>query len=139
MTKPTSSPPFAGHEPQGAAAGDGWRKLPEELGRPDGSGQPLESKFDATGTIPHAYGAEAGSAAPEAEGSKETTTSGLGAEELERRKQATTKARDEDEPPVVIVSSDAEDDAGNALLPASELAGSTSATSARHINILRSR
>lgn len=105
---------FAGPEPQGAATGGGARKLPAELGRRDGSGQPLESKVDAIGTVPHAYGAEAGSAPPEAEGSEETTSGGLSAEELERRKQEIAQARDEDDSPVVIVSSD-EDGAGGAL------------------------
>lgn len=104
---------FAGPEPQGAASGGGARKLPAELGRRDGSGQPLESKVDAIGTVPHAYGA-AGSAAPEAEGSEETASGGLSAEELERRKEEIAQARDEDDSPVVIVSSD-EDDAGGAL------------------------
>ena len=104
---------FAGPEPQGAASGGGARKLPAELGRRDGSGQPLESKVDAIGTVPHAYGA-AGSAAPEAEGSEETASGGLSAEELERHKEEIAQARDEDDSPVVIVSSD-EDDAGGAL------------------------
>lgn len=105
---------FAGPEPQGAATGGGARKLPTELGRRDGSGQPLESKVDAIGTVPHAYGAEAGSAAPEAKGSEETTPGGLSAEELARRKEEIAQARDEDDSPVVIVSSD-EDGAGGAL------------------------
>ncbi|MFL0577275.1 DNA topoisomerase (ATP-hydrolyzing) subunit A [Brevibacterium luteolum] len=105
---------FAGPEPQGAATGGGARKLPTELGRRDGSGQPLESKVDAIGTVPHSYGAEAGSAAPEADASEETASGGLSAEELERRKEEIAQARDEDDSPVVIVSSD-EDDAGGAL------------------------
>ncbi len=105
---------FAGPEPQGAASGGGARKLPAELGRRDGSGQPLESKVDAIGTVPHAYGAEAGSTAPEAKESEETTSGGLSAEELARRKEEIAQARDEDDSPVVIVSSD-EDDAGGAL------------------------
>lgn len=105
---------FAGPEPQGAASGGGARKLPAELGRRDGSGQPLESKVDAIGTVPHSYGAGAGSAAPEADGSEETASGGLSAEELERRKQEIAQARDEDDSPVVIVSSD-EDGAGGAL------------------------
>ncbi|MBU8578047.1 DNA topoisomerase (ATP-hydrolyzing) subunit A [Brevibacterium luteolum] len=104
---------FAGPEPQGAATGGGARKLPAELGRRDGSGQPLESKVDAIGTVPHAYGA-AGSAAAEVEGSEETASGGLSAEELERRKHEIAQARDDDDSPVVIVSSD-EDDAGGAL------------------------
>ncbi|NUL60448.1 DNA topoisomerase IV subunit A [Brevibacterium luteolum] len=106
---------FAGPEPQGAATGGGARKLPVELGRRDGSGQPLESKVDAIGTVPHAYGAEAGSAAPEVESSEETTPGGLSAEELERRKQEIAQARDEDDSPVVIVSSDEDDGSGGAL------------------------
>ncbi|MCT1689761.1 DNA topoisomerase IV subunit A [Brevibacterium sp. p3-SID960] len=105
---------FAGPEPQGAATGGGARKLPAELGRRDGSGQPLESKVDAIGTVPHAYGADAGSAAPEVEGSEETAPGGLSAEELERRKHEIAQARDDDDSPVVIVASD-EDDAGGAL------------------------
>lgn len=104
---------FAGPEPQGAASGGGARKLPAELGRRDGSGQPLESKVDAIGTVAHDFGAE-DSAAPEVEGSEETASSGLSAEELERRKKEIAQARDEDDSPVVIVSSD-EDDAGGAL------------------------
>ncbi|WP_420733910.1 DNA gyrase/topoisomerase IV subunit A [Brevibacterium luteolum] len=106
---------FAGPEPQGAATGGGARKLPAELGRRDGSGQPLESKVDAIGTVPHAYGAQAGSAAPESDGSEETATGGLSAEELERRKQEIAQARDEDDSPVVIVSGDEDDGSGGAL------------------------
>ncbi|PMB97250.1 DNA gyrase/topoisomerase IV subunit A [Brevibacterium luteolum] len=108
---------FAGPEPQGAATGGGARKLPTELGRRDGSGQPLESKVDAIGTVPHAYGAEAGSAAPEAGAGSAAdagAAGGLSAAELARRKEEIAQARDEDDSPVVIVSSD-EDDAGGAL------------------------
>ena len=105
---------FAGPEPQGAATGGGARKLPAELGRRDGSGQPLESKVDAIGTVPHAYGAE-DSAGAEVEGSEETASGGLSAEELERRKQEIAQARDEDDSPVVIVSGDEDDGSGGAL------------------------
>ena len=107
---------FAGPEPQGAATGGGARKLPVELGRRDGSGQPLESKVDAIGTIPHAYGAQAGSAAPEAAAGEETTSGGLSAEELARRKEEIAQARDEDDSPVIIVSSDDEDEGSGGAL-----------------------
>ncbi|MCT1872607.1 DNA gyrase/topoisomerase IV subunit A [Brevibacterium luteolum] len=106
---------FAGPEPQGAATGGGARKLPAELGRRDGSGQPLESKVDAIGTVPHAYGAEAGSAAPEAEGSGETASGGLSAEELARRKEEIAQSRDDDDSPAVIVSAEDDEDSGGAL------------------------
>ena len=105
---------FAGPDPQGAATGGGARKLPAELGKRDGSGQPLESKVDAIGTVPHAYGAEAGSADPEAPAG-DAPAGGLSAEELARRKEEIAQARDEDDSPVVIVSSDDEDGSGGAL------------------------
>ncbi|MCT1828940.1 DNA gyrase/topoisomerase IV subunit A [Brevibacterium luteolum] len=109
---------FAGPEPQGAATGGGARKLPAELGRRDGSGQPLESKVDAIGTVAHDYGAEAGAVpVPEAGAGSAAdagAAGGLSAAELARRKEEIAQARDEDYSPVVIVSSD-EDDAGGAL------------------------
>ncbi|MBD8021615.1 DNA gyrase/topoisomerase IV subunit A [Brevibacterium gallinarum] len=106
---------FAGPEPQGAATGGGARKLPAELGRRDGSGQPLESKVDAIGTVPHAYGAEAGPAAPEADGSEETASGGLSPEELARRKEEIAQSRDDDDSPAVIVSAEDDEDSGGAL------------------------
>lgn len=51
---------FAGPAPQAAAAAGGARSLPSELSRRDASGQPLETKIDAIGTLPHNHGADTG-------------------------------------------------------------------------------
>lgn len=43
---------FAGPSPQASAATGGARQLPAELSKRDASGQPLDSKIDAVGTVP---------------------------------------------------------------------------------------
>ena len=58
---------YAGPSPQPAASAGGARALPAELGKRDASGQPLDAKIDAVGSLPHNHGAEASTSTPVSE------------------------------------------------------------------------
>ncbi|MCK1803811.1 DNA topoisomerase IV subunit A [Brevibacterium sp. R8603A2] len=117
-----------GPSPQAAAAGGGARALPEEYGRRDGTGTPLETKIDALGALPHARGAEpeadeaaaaeaaeanagAGGAAASAPGGDDSLDLPAHAPrrrdpDLEARREEIARARTDEDDAAVIISRD---------------------------------
>ncbi|WP_101651266.1 DNA gyrase/topoisomerase IV subunit A [Brevibacterium ihuae] len=125
-----------GPDPQAAASGGGARALPGEHGRRDGTGTPLETKIDAVGSLPHAYGAEEGAdevraaeeqaaaGAPQAErpGAAGSADLDLPAHtprtpdpELAARREEIARARVDEDGAAVIVSRDGDDEEPGAL------------------------
>ncbi|GAA4285103.1 DNA topoisomerase IV subunit A [Brevibacterium daeguense] len=119
-----------GPSPQAASANGAARRLPEEFGRRDGTGTPLDARIETVGALPHARGADATAseaAAAQAAASagepagasaaEAPTEFGAGtglpahapratADDLEAEKEAIARARTDDEDAAVIVSRD---------------------------------